>query len=71
MSRTERRNYRGEWGRESRHWWGKRCPEPNCPACHTGREKRTWNRLPDRAITEGQVVGLRWEDAAYLRRVEA
>ena len=44
MARTERRSYRDEWGRESRHWWGKRCPEPNCPACHTGREKRTWNR---------------------------
>ena len=44
MARTERRNYRGEWGRESRHWWGKRCPESNCPACHTGREKRTRNR---------------------------
>ena len=26
------------------HWLGKRCPEPDCPACHTGREKRTWNR---------------------------
>ena len=24
MSRTERRNYRDQWGRESRHWWGKR-----------------------------------------------
>ena len=49
MARTERRNYRDEWGRESHHWRGKRCPEPDCPTCHTGREKRTWNRRFRRA----------------------
>ena len=44
MARTERRDYRGRWYRESHRHWGKRCPEPNCPACHTGTEKHIWNR---------------------------
>lgn len=44
MSRTERRNYCDEWGRESRHWWGKRCPEPNCYWCVHGKAKRAWRR---------------------------
>ena len=44
MARTERRDYWGRWYRESHRHWGKRCPERNCPVCHTGREKRVWNR---------------------------
>lgn len=43
MSRTKRRNYKGEAMRDGQH--GKKCPSKNCNMCGTGLYKRVLRRL--------------------------
>lgn len=50
MSRTRRRNYRGEPMRDGGH--GKKCPEPNCNICGIGFMKRVLRRKARRERNE-------------------
>lgn len=58
MSRTERTAYDGHPIRDGD--WGKRCPEKNCPACHTGAEKSAAARKEryDKALKEVEAAEL-------------
>ena len=50
MSRTKRRNYKGEPMRDGEH--GKKCPSKNCNICGTGWYKRVLRRLRRRATDD-------------------
>jgi hypothetical protein len=50
MSRTRRRDYKGDPYRDGGH--GKRCPEPNCNICGIGFMKRILRRKARRERTD-------------------